>query len=136
MESHASSYGQSMWDRVLDTTVREFGGWVNAHTHLDRANTFAPEFLHHANIDPVGASGLSLSVKQILVAEWHKAQAYRAESLYARMKAELDRMLATGVREVVSFIDATPDIALVAIEQAARLRTEYRDRLTLKIAVS
>jgi cytosine/creatinine deaminase len=136
MDSFASSYGQSMWDRVLETTVRDFGGWVNAHTHLDRANTFAPEFLHHANIDPVGASGLSLSVKQILVGELHKGVAYRAESLYARMRAELERMVATGVREVVSFVDATPDIGLVAIEQAARLRTEFRDRLTLKIAVS
>jgi cytosine/adenosine deaminase-related metal-dependent hydrolase len=125
-----------MWDRALDGTVRELGGWVNAHTHLDRANTFAPEFLHHANIDPVGAAGLPLSVKQILVGELHKGSAYRAESLYARMRSELDRMAATGVREVVSFVDATPDIGLVAIEQAARLRAEFRDRLTLKIAVS
>jgi cytosine/adenosine deaminase-related metal-dependent hydrolase len=136
MDAHSSSYGQGMWDRALDGTVRELGGWVNAHTHLDRANTFAPEFLHHANIDPVGAAGLPLSVKQILVGELHKGSAYRAESLYARMRSELDRMAATGVREVVSFVDATPDIGLVAIEQAARLRAEFRDRLTLKIAVS
>lgn len=128
--------GNSSWDRTLELTVREFGGWVNAHTHLDRANTFDPEFLHHANIDPVGAAGLSLPVKQILVGELHKGLAYRADNLYARMRAELERMVAMRVREVVSFIDATPDIGLVAMEQAARLRDEFRDRLTLKIAVS
>ncbi len=124
------------WDHILEQTARGFGGWVNAHTHLDRANTFAPEYLQHANIDPIGAAGLSLPVKQILVGELHKGLAYRPDNLYARMRAELERMAATGVREVISFVDATPDIGLVAIEQAARLREEFRDRLILKIAVS
>ncbi|MDR7417622.1 MAG: hypothetical protein QN178_01775 [Armatimonadota bacterium] len=136
MDALPDGPGYSTWDRALEMQVREFGGWVNAHTHLDRANTFAPEFLHHANIDPIGAAGLSLQVKQILVGELHKGLAYRADNLYARMRVELERMVAMGVREVVSFIDATPDIGLVAIEQAARLREEFRDRLTLKIAVS
>lgn len=124
------------WDHTLEETAKALGGWVNAHTHLDRANTFAPEYLQHANIDPIGAAGLSLSVKQILVGELHKGLAYRPDNLYARMRAELDRMAATGVREVTSFVDATPDIGLTAIEQAARLRDEFKDRLTLKIAVS
>lgn len=136
MDALLDSPGHSTWDRALELQVREFGGWVNAHTHLDRANTFAPEYLHHANIDPVGAAGLSLQVKQILVGELHKGLAYRADNLYARMRIELDRMVALRQREVTSFIDATPDIGLAAIEQAARLRDEYRDRLTLKIAVS
>jgi cytosine/adenosine deaminase-related metal-dependent hydrolase len=130
------SPGYSTWDRALETQVREFGGWLNAHTHLDRANTFAPEYLHHANIDPIGAAGLSLQVKQILVGELHKGLAYRPDNLYARMRAELDRMVALGTREVVSFIDATPDIGLAAIEQAVRLREEFRGRLTLKVAIS
>jgi cytosine/adenosine deaminase-related metal-dependent hydrolase len=124
------------WDQTLEQSVHGLGGWMNAHAHLDRANTFAPEYLHHANIDPVGASGLSLPVKQILVGELHKGLAYQPDNLYARMRAELDRMIALGVREVTSFIDATPDIGLAAIEQAARLRAEYRDRITLKIVVS
>jgi cytosine/adenosine deaminase-related metal-dependent hydrolase len=126
----------STWDRTLEHAVRQFGGWVNAHTHLDRAHTFAPEYLHHANIDPVGAAGLSLPVKQILVGELHKGLAYRADNLYGRMRAELERMLALGTREVTTFVDATPDIGLVAVEQAARLRDELRGRLTLRIAVS
>jgi cytosine deaminase len=124
------------WSRSLERTVREFGGWVNAHTHLDRANTLAPEFLQHANIDPVGAAGLSLPVKQILVGELHKGLGYRSDNLYTRMREELERMAAMRVREVTSFIDATPDIGLVAIEQAVRLRAEFKDRLALKIAVS
>jgi cytosine deaminase len=136
MDGFTDGPGTSTWDRTLELQVRELGGWLNAHTHLDRANTFAPEYLHHANIDPVGAAGLSLSVKQILVGELHKGLAYRPENLYARMRNELERMVAMGVREVVSFVDATPDIGLVAIEQAARVREEYRGRLTLKIAVS
>ncbi|HET8679427.1 MAG TPA: hypothetical protein VFM39_04860 [bacterium] len=124
------------WDHILEQTARGFGGWVNAHTHLDRANTFAPEYLQHANIDPIGAAGLSLPVKQILMGELHKGLAYRPDNLYARMRTELERMATMGVREVISFVDATPDIGLTAIEQAARLREEFKDRLTLKIAVS
>ncbi|MDR7522952.1 MAG: hypothetical protein QN168_10845 [Armatimonadota bacterium] len=136
MDPVADGAGGSLWDRALEQAVRDFGGWLNAHTHLDRANTFAPEYLHHANIDPIGAAGLSLPVKQILVGELHKGLAYRPDNLYWRMRAELERMAAMGTREVVSFIDATPDIGLVAIEQAARLRDEFRGRLALKIAVS
>ncbi len=136
MNTFAERAAHGNWDAILEQTVRGFGGWVNAHTHLDRANTFAPEYLQHANIDPIGAAGLSLPVKQILVGELHKGLAYRPDNLYERMRAELDRMAATGAREVVSFVDATPDIDLAAIEQAARLREEFRDRLALKIAVS
>ncbi|MDR7556111.1 MAG: hypothetical protein QN157_10960 [Armatimonadota bacterium] len=128
--------GAGAWAQAVDQLVRAMGGWCNAHTHLDRANTFAPEFLQHANIDPMGAAGLSLRVKQILVGELHKGPAYQPDNLYARMRAELERMEAAGVREVISFIDATPDIGLVAIHQAARLRDEFRGRLTFKIAVS
>ncbi len=136
MDTAADRFEHVTWDRTLEKTVREFGGWINAHTHLDRANTFAPEYLQHANIDPVGAAGLSLPVKQILVGELHKGLAYRPDNLYSRMRAELDRMVALGVREVISFIDATPDIGLTAINQAARLRDEYRSRIVLRIAVS
>lgn len=136
MEPFPAGVEHGKWDQILERTVRSFGGWLNAHTHLDRANTFAPEYLQHANIDPVGAAGLSLPVKQILVGELHKGKAYRPDNLYARMRAELERMVALQVREVVSFVDATPDIGLTAIEQAARLREEFRGRLTLKIAVS
>ncbi|MCL6553494.1 MAG: amidohydrolase family protein [Firmicutes bacterium] len=128
--------GAGAWAQAVEQLVRTMGGWCNAHTHLDRANTFAPEFLQHANIDPMGAAGLSLRVKQILVGELHKGPAYQPDNLYARMRAELERMEAAGVREVISFIDATPDIGLVAIHQAARLRDEFRGRLTFKIAVS
>jgi cytosine/adenosine deaminase-related metal-dependent hydrolase len=136
MESYLAGVEHGKWDQILERTVRTFGGWVNAHTHLDRANTFAPEYLHHANIDPVGAAGLSLPVKQILVGELHKGLAYRPDNLYTRMRVEVERMAALQVREVVSFVDATPDIGLTAIEQAARLREEFRGRLALKIAVS
>jgi cytosine/adenosine deaminase-related metal-dependent hydrolase len=136
MEPFPAGVEHGKWDQILERTVKSFGGWLNAHTHLDRANTFAPEYLQHANIDPVGAAGLSLPVKQILVGELHKGKAYRPDNLYARMRAELERMVALQVREVVSFVDATPDIGLTAIEQAARLREEFRGRLVLKIAVS
>ncbi|MBM3470870.1 MAG: hypothetical protein FJX73_08780 [Armatimonadetes bacterium] len=136
MDVRVDTIEHGNWDRTLEQAALSFGGWLNAHTHLDRANTFAPEFLQHANIDPMGAAGLSLPVKQILVGELHKGLAYQPHSLYDRMREELERMVAMHVREAISFVDATPDIGLVAIEQAVRLREEFSDRLVLKIAVS
>ena len=36
MKGKRTYYGE--WDEKLETAVKKFGGWVNAHTHLDRAN--------------------------------------------------------------------------------------------------
>ncbi len=124
------------WDRDLEKLVRKLGGWINAHTHLDRANTFAPEFWEYANVDPMSSSGLSLPLKQNLTGYLHEGLAYQPENLYQRMKAELERMLLMKVRKVISFIDATPGIELRAIEQALKLKGEFSGRIELEVAVS
>ena len=124
------------YDLVLEETVRNFGGWVNAHTHLDRANTISPEYLAHVNIDPMEAASFPLRVKQNFVGYLHTGLAYQVENLYKRMRKELERMISLKVREVISFFDATPDIGLVAIEQALKLKEEFRGKIALKVAVS
>lgn len=125
------------YDLILEETVRRnFGGWVNAHTHLDRANTISPEYLVHVNIDPMEAASFSLKVKQNFVGYLHTGLAYQPGNLYERMKQELERMISLRVKEVISFIDATPDIGLVAIKQALKLKEELREKITLRVAVS
>jgi len=124
------------WDQALEEQVHEFGGWVNAHTHLDRANTNKSQYWKHVDIDLEEASELSLSVKQDLVGDLHKGSAYQAEDLYQRMKFELNRMISMNVKQVISFIDASPDIDLVAIEEAMKLKGEFQEKIDLQIAVS
>ncbi len=124
------------WSQTIERQIHEFGGWVNAHTHLDRANTNDPQYWNHVDINPEEASEFPLSVKQDLVGDLHKGPAYQAEDLYQRMKSELNRMILINTKQVISFIDASPDIDFVAIEQAVKLKEEFRGKIDLRIAVS
>ena len=123
------------YDIGLEKIVRgSFGGWENAHTHLDRANTFSTKYWDHVNIDPHQAASFSLKVKQNFVGYLHTGLAYRPENLYERMKDELKRMISLRVKKVISFIDATPDVGLKAVEQAAKLREEFKEKIEFQIA--
>lgn len=127
------AYGK--WDYDLENTaVKTFGGWVNAHSHLDRANTFDPQFFSHVNVNPTEAASFSLRAKQDLTGNLHDGLAYQSENLHQRMKIELERAIALGTKEIISFIDVSPDIGLKAIEIAARLREELKPRIVFKIA--
>ena len=44
------------FEKEIRTKVAAYGGWVNAHTHLDRANTLNAEYLSHEGMDPIEAS--------------------------------------------------------------------------------
>src|SRR3989344_54955 len=68
------NYGE--WDQAVEKAVKKFGGWINAHTHLDRANTFSKKYFAHVNINPVEAASFSLRVKQDLVGNLHTGPAY------------------------------------------------------------
>ncbi len=119
---------------IIENLVRKHGGYVNGHAHLDRACTIDPRYLEHYGITPLQATSASLRVKQSLVGELHQGEAYSALDLERRISSVLKGSVRMGVREIISFIDATPDIGLRAIEIAANLREKYRDVISLKIA--
>jgi hypothetical protein len=54
----------SPYDNVLLQDVLKYGGFYNAHAHLDRADTLGDEYLRHINTTPLKPSSLPLSVKQ------------------------------------------------------------------------
>ena len=110
------------WENTLVTKVMEYGGWVNAHTHLDRADTTSEKYLHHVSMDPVEASSYPLSVKQDLTGDLHRGEAYQQEDLENRMRTQLEKIIKLGTREVVAFIDTTADnVKLSALETALKL---------------
>ena len=122
--------------------VTKEGGFINAHTHLDRANTNGIEYWRHYSptFDPLSAAGLPLSVKQELVGELHKGKAYTFEDLIERMGKELQRQFDLGHTTVNSLVDATPDLKkyhgdhLVAVRAALKLKQEFQLKgLTLNV---
>ena len=109
--------------------VMKFGGFFNAHAHIDRAHTLRmkPDALSHIGTTCYAASNLPLSVKQNLVGDLHLGIAYTPENLETRMRYAFERQRALGVTRIHTNIDATPDLpedGLLAINIALKLKTE------------
>lgn len=121
----------SLYKQRLIELAEGLGGWSNGHTHLDRANTLDPEYWQHSGIDPFEAATFPLEVKQNLTGELHKGLAYKIENLTARMEKQLERLISFNTRQVISLVDATPDIGLTAIEAALKLKNEFKDKIEL-----
>lgn len=127
-EESLSEYG-----RILLELIKEYSGLTNAHAHLDRGYTLAPEYWKGASIDPFEAATFSLAVKQNLTGELHKGPAYTRENLEMRMEQQLRRMAVFQVKSVTSLIDATTDIGMVAIDAALAVKERMRDTISLTI---
>lgn len=110
---------------IIHELVLSYGGYCEAHTHLDRSGTLDPSVLKHFGSNPLDVVRLPLRVKQHIVGEVHQGPAYTVENLEKRIKCRLEMMRKTGTQKVLSFIDATPDIGMRAIEAAMRVRNFY-----------
>jgi len=125
------------YDRMILEAVWGFGGFYNAHAHIDRAYTLGDEHLHHIGLSPIEASTRPLSVKQNLVGDLHRGIAYTEENLRKRMRYAIEMQIALGVTRLDTCIDATPDLpedGLLAIRVALELKEEFRDRIKIRIA--
>lgn len=123
----------STYEEILRDLAKDMDGWVNAHTHLDRANTLDPRYWKGASVNPFEAATLSLAVKQNLTGELHKGLAYTQEDLEMRIAAELTKMRKCGVKSVTSLIDATPDIGMVAIDAALTVQKKFKGKIEFRI---
>lgn len=134
----ARNLGLLPWyDREFLRLTELFGGIYNAHAHLDRAYTLEDKFLRHIGTTPLEASSLPLPVKQSLVGDLHKGEAYTEESLRERLRYSLDLQIAYGVARIDTNIDATPDLpedGLLAIRVANEVKKEYVGRIKMRTA--
>ncbi len=112
------------WDLITPIleNIEKKGGWVNTHTHLDRAYTITPETLKHANAP--------LKAKWDLVDDLKKRSS--VDQIYDRMAYSLERQLEQGVTALGTFIDVDEVIQDKAILAADRLREKYKDVIQLK----
>lgn len=125
------------FDSQILEQAQEYGGFYNAHAHIDRGETLEDHYLSHIGTTPLEASRMPLPVKQELVGNLHDGEAYTREDLVRRMSIVIERQIAFGVTRLDTNIDATPDLderGLLAINVALELKRRYAGRLDIRIA--
>lgn len=105
---------EQTWDlrQLIVSQIQAQGGWVNAHSHLDRAFTINRQNLALANA--------SLQEKWQLVDELKRTST--VDQIYDRMAYALERQQQQGATVVASFIDVDAVIGDKAIQAASKLR--------------
>jgi cytosine/adenosine deaminase-related metal-dependent hydrolase len=108
--------------QLLLDRIAASGGWVNAHTHIDRS--------YIINQNNYAQTADPLHVK------WDHPDAFKTQvsvdEIVGHMSRVIDNQLAQGVQALGSFIDCdsvVKDKNLVAVE---RLRTMYKGQLELR----
>lgn len=99
----------------------ENGGWVNTHTHLDRAYTITPEMFLLTNEH--------LHKKWVIVDEIKKNSS--VTQIYDRMAFVVEGQIKQGVTVLGSFIDVDAVIKDKAMKAAAKVREKYKDDIKL-----
>ena len=105
---------QTAWDlrSHLLQAIKRQGGWVNAHTHLDRAYTITQANFRLAD--------QHLHQKWKLVDQLKRSS--RVDQIYDRMALAIELQLAQGVKVIASFIDVDQVIKDKAIKAAQKVR--------------
>jgi len=104
--------------------IMKKGGWVNTHTHLDRAYTLTPKNFHLYQSP--------LSKKWELVDEIKRKST--VGNIYDRMALAIENMLRQGVTALGSFIDVDEAIQDKAIKAADKVREKYKKDIKIKFA--
>lgn len=122
------------FETELRKTVREYGGWLNAHAHIDRSYVMDPKYVEYADMDPWEIATYPLPAKQHTTGVLHEGPAYTKRSLRERMKQVIENSIACGTRRIDTFIDTTADcVGLTALELALELKNQYEGRLDLRV---
>lgn len=100
--------------------IKDNGGWVNAHAHLDRAYS-----INKNNLD----------FDRTLQEKWdlnnELKQTSTVDDIYGRMAKGVERMLEQGVQAIGTFIDVDAYIEDKAIKAAQKIREKYQNDLQI-----
>lgn len=112
------------WDlrKLLTAGIAKKGGWVNTHTHLDRAYTIKPSLLPLAEA--------TLQEKWALVDEIKRTSS--VTQIYDRMAFAVERQISQGVKVLGSFIDVDDVIKDKAMVAAGRVRNSFKKDIEIK----
>lgn len=104
--------------------IKENGGWVNTHAHLDRAYTLTPENFQYTSS--------YLKEKWHLVDEMKKAAT--VDGIYKRMSKAVELFIEQGAQAIGTFIDVDEKIEDKALKAAQKIRETYKDDIQIKFA--
>jgi cytosine/creatinine deaminase len=122
------------FEEEVRKAAASYGGWLNAHAHIDRAHVMEPMYVDYADMDPWEIATYPLPVKQHTTGVLHEGPAYTPESLRERMGRVLDASIACGTRRLDSFIDTTADrVGLTALEAALELKARYKGKIEFRV---
>lgn len=111
------------WDlrASIINKIKKNGGWVNTHTHLDRAYTINPKMLTLAD--------KHLHEKWLIVDEIKSRSTI--SQIYDRMCFAVEQQIKQGVTVLGSFIDADEIIKDKAIKAAEKVKEKYKHDIKL-----
>jgi cytosine deaminase len=108
--------------KLLLQKIKDAGGFVNAHAHIDRAYSITEKNFHLVNA--------TLQEKWDLNVELKRSSS--VDDIYDRMARGVERMLEQGVQALGTFIDVDEVIEDKAILAAQKIREKYKDDLQIK----
>ena len=127
---------ENYFSRRLSERIRQGGGILNAHCHIDRFATAGPQWLPES-YDHEQLEKVRLWSKQDHTRLLHRSEAYQRGSLEQRMQIFLHQSIELGVRRVDSFIDIAEDIALDgghgALNTALTAKASVRGRIDFRV---
>jgi len=111
------------WDlksQMLEA-IKQNGGFVNCHAHLDKAYYITREGLDKSNLKMEEKWNLSDDIKR----------SSTEEQIKERIRRGLDMLIAQGCKLTCTFIDAYEAVGHKAIDAAIAVKEEYKDKITM-----
>lgn len=109
---------------IVIQKIKEKGGWVNAHSHLDRAFSLNSKSFNYTN--------------SYLKEKWHLVDEIKRNSsvdtIYERMERAINLMLDQGTQAIGTFIDVDEVIEDKSIRAAEKLIKNYGKDIKIKFA--
>ena len=115
------SWNQMDPKQILLEKIKQKGGWVNAHTHIDRSFIINEDNYHKA--------GDFLMLKWDYPDEFKKVAT--VEMIVNHMSQVVDNQLAQGVQALGSFIDCDSVVENKNLEAAEIVKQKYKGQLDL-----
>jgi cytosine/creatinine deaminase len=115
------------WDMRAEffKLVADRGGFANYHSHLDKAYLISLENLKLGQID--------------MQKKWdlyrYLQENYTIDDLVARMSHGVDVMVAQGVRNLRTQVDANSVVGLLPIQAAQAIKEKYRGVINIEVAI-
>ena len=129
-----SNLKHHLWYQRLNSTIKEKGGMLNAHLHLDRAGTLDEIYMQDVGHRILDASYISLHKKHSLITNLHSGLAYQRDDFKKRVNAFIDEMVEVNTSRADTLVDVTADgLGLKALHWMLEIKKERADEIDLRL---